>query len=154
LVEVMGRNRGPYVLRLEDGDSVDLDPSYLGDAWRTNAESTKPPRVTMRGTQLLVQPGASSIKVDGIPASGDEIPVPVGTTLSLGEFTQLRVDALVRSTLEVKSAFGNVARTHLDIAVHVKATAAKAAALQRPRGKTAALPRPAAHTFAQRGEAR
>jgi NADH-quinone oxidoreductase subunit L len=154
LIEVMGRNRGPYVVRLEEGDSVDLDPSYLGDAWRTNADSTKTPRVTMRGTQLLVHPGASSIKVDGIPASGDEIPVPVGTVLSLGEFTQLRIDALVRSTLEVKSAFGNVARTHLDIAVHVKATGAKAAALHRPRAKTAARARPAAQTFAQRGEAR
>jgi hypothetical protein len=144
LVAVVGRNRGGYIVRLKEGESVDLDPAYLGDAWRTDSSSDRPPHVTMKGTQLLVRPGASSIKVDGIPVSGDEVPVPVGTTLQLGEFTQLRVDAVVRSTLEVKSAFGNVGRTHTDLVVQAKVDPAKAAALRTPD----------AHTFAQRGEAR
>ena len=145
LVEVGGRNRGPYAVRLEEGDSVDLDPSFLGDTWRLRTDSTKPPRVTMRGTGLVVDPGATTIRVDGVPASGDAVPVPVGTTISFGDFTQLRVDALVRSTLEVKNAFGNVARTHKDIAVYAKAEPGKAARAVR---------RPADQTFAQRVEAR
>jgi hypothetical protein len=140
----VGRNRGTYIVRLKEGESIDLDPAYLGDAWRTDSSSTRAPHVTMKGTQLMVQPGASSIKVDGIPVSGDEVPVPVGTMLQLGEFTQLRVDAVIRSTLEVKSAFGNVARTHTDVVVQAKADASKAAAL---------LTRDA-QPFALRGEAR
>ena len=52
---------------------------------------------------------------DGIPASGEEIPVPVGSTLQLGAFTKLRIDAVAhnpRSRLgelgepQARAAFG------------------------------------------------
>jgi NADH-quinone oxidoreductase subunit L len=144
LTSVLGRNRGGYILRLKEGESTDLDPSYLGDAWRTDPSSTQPPHVTVHGTTLLVRPGASSLRIDGVPAAGDEVPVPVGSTMQLGEYTQLRLDAVVRSTLEVKSAFGNVARTKKELVVQAKATKA-AAALAIPHSS---------QTFALRGEAR
>jgi NADH-quinone oxidoreductase subunit L len=143
LTSVLGRNRGAYIVRLTEGESADLDPSYLGDAWRTDPSSTQAPHVTLRGTTLLVRPGAASLRVDGIPAAGDEIPVPVGTTMQLGEYTQLRLDAVVRSTLEVKSAFGNVARTRKELVVQAKASKAPAASLSH-----------SSQTFAERGEAR
>ena len=131
LVNVIGRNRGSYKVRLGEGESADLDPSYLGDGWQTDPESREPPHVLVRGTELLVRPGASSLKVDGVPAQGAEIPVPVGASIQLGSTSELRVDPVVRSTLEVRNAFGSVASTETELAVQARAKREKTA---RTRG--------------------
>jgi hypothetical protein len=57
------------------------------------------------------------VRVNGIPADGTEIPVPAGATITFGEFSEMRVDLIVKSTLEVRNAFGNVARDTSEFSV-------------------------------------
>jgi NADH-quinone oxidoreductase subunit L len=117
LVATGGRHKGSYSVRLREGQEADLSPSHLGDGWRTNFDSTTPPQVALRDKQLLVRPGASSIRVNGTPTDGTEIPVPAGATITFGEFSEMRVDLIVKSTLEVRNAFGNVARDTSEFSV-------------------------------------
>jgi NADH-quinone oxidoreductase subunit L len=138
LIEMVGRNRGKYSERLADGEQVLFNPRDLGDGWRTDAESTTPPLVMLRGKQLLVHPNASSLRVNGVPAQGKEVPVPVGAVIQFGEYTKMRVDAVVEATLEVRNVFGNVASTHERLVVQPRAAAAKAAARATDTGGTLA----------------
>jgi len=142
LLKVAGRHRGHYEVRLSEGEEADLSTRDLGDGWRTNLDTDAPPHVTLRGSTVLVRPGASTLTVNGIPASGDEIPVPVGSTIQLGAFSRLRIDAVVRPTLEVRSAFGNVGRTRSELVVQTSPVQAAASVTHE------------SPTFAARGEAR
>jgi NADH-quinone oxidoreductase subunit L len=142
LVEVAGRHHGKYTVRLRDGQHADLSARDLGDGWRVDPESSTPPHVYLRGKELLVRANASSLRVDGIPAQGREVPVPVGATIQFGAYAKMRVDALVRATLEVRSAFGNVASTSDELVVQTRAA---------PKTAARAAPLP---TIAQRTEAR
>jgi NADH-quinone oxidoreductase subunit L len=117
LVTTSGRHKGSYSVRLRDGQEANLSTRHLGDGWRTNPESTTPPQVALRDKQLLVRPGASSIRVNGTPADGSEIPVPPGAIIAFGQFAEMRADVIVKSTLEVRNAFGNVARTSKEFSV-------------------------------------
>jgi hypothetical protein len=128
LIEVAGKNRGKYTERVEEGEQVLLSARDLGEGWRTDPASSTPPLLRLRGKQLLVYPNASSLRVNGLPAQGKEIPVPVGAVIQFGEYTKMRVDAVVQPTLEVRSVFGNVGRTSEQLVVQVSAGPAKTAA--------------------------
>jgi NADH-quinone oxidoreductase subunit L len=128
LTEVAGKNRGKYSERLAAGEQRLLDPRDLGDGWRTDPESVTPPLVMLRDKQVLVHPNASSLRINGVPAQGKEVPVPVGATIQFGEYTKMRVDAVVEATLEVRNVFGNVARTRERLVVQPRVSAAKTAA--------------------------
>jgi NADH-quinone oxidoreductase subunit L len=127
LIEVAGKNRGKYSERVEEGEQVLLSARDLGEGWRTDPQSSTPPLLRLRGKQLLVYPNASSLRVNGLPAQGKEIPVPVGAVIQFGEYTKMRVDAVVQPTLEVRSVFGNVGRTSEQLVVQVSAGPAKTA---------------------------
>jgi NADH-quinone oxidoreductase subunit L len=131
LTEAAGRYRGRYTVRLEEGEQAELDPKYLGDGWRTNPHSTTPPHVALRKGQLLLRPGASTVEVEGTPTSGEEIPLPLGAVFKLGEYTKLRVDTVVASTLEVKNVFGNVSRKRVEVVVTTRAKQDTTARLDR-----------------------
>jgi hypothetical protein len=117
LIATGGRHKGSYSISLHDGQEADLSPRHLGDGWRTDPESTTAPQIALRDKQLLVRPGASSIRINGTPADGTEIPVPAGAVITFGQFTEMRVDVLVKSTLEVRNAFGNISRDTSEFSV-------------------------------------
>ena len=138
LTEAAGRYKGAYTLRLAPGEQADINTRYLGDGWQMSPHSTTPPHVMLRENQLLVRPGASALRVNGIAAQGDEIPVPAGAVLQFGEYAKMRVDAVVESTLEVRSVFGNVARTRTDIVIQPRAGEKTAARELKGAGHTLA----------------
>jgi NADH-quinone oxidoreductase subunit L len=138
LTEAAGRYKGAYTVRLEPGEQADLNPRYLGDGWQVDPESTTPPRVLMRDKQLLVRPGASKLRVNGTAVDGDEIPVAAGVTLQFGEFAKMRVDALVESTLEVRSVFGNVQRERTEVVIQPRRDEKSAARKVKGAGHTLA----------------
>jgi NADH-quinone oxidoreductase subunit L len=117
LIATGGRHKGSYSVRLRDGQEAELSTRHLGDGWRTNFDSTEVPQVALRDKQLLVRPGASSVRINGTPADGTEIPVPAGAIITFGEFSEMRVDVIVKSTLEVRNAFGNTARDTAEFSV-------------------------------------
>jgi NADH-quinone oxidoreductase subunit L len=123
LVEVAGRNRGPYTLRLDEGDSAEFSTRNLGDGWKVKQDSSVAPTARFEDGKLYIRPGASSLTVAGTPAQEDEVEVPAGSTLMLGPYAKLRVDAVVRSTLAVRNIFGNVGETDRDIVVQFKSSA-------------------------------
>jgi hypothetical protein len=142
LTEAAGRHRGRYSVRLSEGEREELDPTRLGDGWRTKPESRKPPSVRFADGKLYVRPGASDLRVNGIATSDGETEVEPGSILQFGPYTKMRVDAVVRSTLAVRSVFGNVAKTSTDVVIQLSAG---------QRHADAASPSPR-ETFAQRGE--
>jgi hypothetical protein len=138
LVEVAGRNNGKVSVRLREGEQVDLAPRDLGDGWVRDPEtrSPVPPHVQLRGKELLIRPNDAALAVNGIPASGEEVPVPIGATLAFGPYAKVRVDAVVKPTLAVRSVFGHVAQTSDELVVQTQAAPAKAAAAGGARGSS------------------
>ncbi|MFT3923094.1 MAG: NADH-quinone oxidoreductase subunit L [Myxococcales bacterium] len=158
LVEAAGRHRGPYSLRLDDAATHGVGPrlspitpdeelwtpistSHLGDGWRTNPHSHTPPSVRFSRGKLFVRPGASDLRVNNVAAPGDEVEVEPGSTLRFGEYAKVRVDAVVQSTLAVRSVFGNVATTSEQVVIEV-----------RPGRRAARAVESSDEKFAQRGE--
>jgi hypothetical protein len=117
LIATGGRHKGSYSVRLHNGQEAELSTRHLGDGWRQNPDSNEPPQVALRDKQVLVRPGASSVRINGTPSEGTEIPVPPGAIITFGEFSEMRVDLIVKSTLEVRNAFGNVARDSSEFSV-------------------------------------
>jgi hypothetical protein len=95
----------------------DLNPRYLGDGWQVNPHSSAAPRVRYEHGKLMMNPGASSLRIGNTTVDGSDVEVPPGSIVRLGQYTKLRVDAVVKSTLEVKSVFGIVARTREKVVV-------------------------------------
>jgi hypothetical protein len=124
LVEAAGRFSGKYKVRIDEvSGAVDLSTRHLGDGWRTQPHGHTPPSVRYEEGKVFVRPGASSVKVNGTSAEGSEIPVLPGSTVQFGDFAKVRVDAVVRSTLAVRNAFGNLDKTRVDVVVQPKAPA-------------------------------
>jgi NADH-quinone oxidoreductase subunit L len=144
LVEIAGRNRGPYVERLGDGDLVELSTRHLGDGWQVKKDSSAIPTARFVDGKLYIRPGASSLSVQGVAQTEREVEVAPGSTVQIGPYAKLRVDAVVETTLAVRNVFGNVAKTRELVVIQPKAERATAAR---------ALGRPAA-ALAQREEAR
>jgi NADH-quinone oxidoreductase subunit L len=143
LVEAAGRHRGQYSLRLSEGEFEPLSTSHLGDGWHRDSESRTPPMVRYSGGKLFVRPGASDLRVNNVAASGDEVEVLPGSFLQFGPYARMRVDGVVESTLEVRSAFGNVAETRESVVIVPR------------RGGHAGLSRPSeGAAFAQRAAGR
>lgn len=142
LTEAAGRHRGRYTVRLEEGEQRTLDGSRLGDGWRTNPDSRTPPSVRFADGKVYVRPGASELRVNGVATSGDVTEVEPGSVIQFGLYTKMRVDAVVRSTLAVRSVFGNVAKTSTDVVIQFSGG-------QRRADAASSSPR---ETFAQRGE--
>jgi hypothetical protein len=138
LTEAAGRYKGAYKVRLSPGEQADLNPRYLGDGWRINPHESTPPHVMLRGNELLVRAGASELRVNGVAMQGDEVPVPYGSVLQFGEHAKMRVDAVVESTLEVRSVFGNVQRTRTDVVIQSRAGEKTAARAIKGAGHTLA----------------
>jgi NADH-quinone oxidoreductase subunit L len=124
LLQVAGRNRGPYSMRLREGDDDEFSVRHLGDGWRVKEDSAAPPTARFHEGKLFIQPGASSLRVNGQASEAREVEVTPGSTVQLGPYAKLRVDAVVRSTLAVRNVFGNVAQTREDIVIQPKAQTA------------------------------
>ena len=111
-----------------EGEEADLSTRHLGDGWRSNLESDAPPHVVLRGTaSVLVRPGASTLTVNGMPASGDEIPVPVGSTHPARRLRQAayrRGRPAARSRCAAPSATSR--STHSELVVQTRAEQAAA----------------------------
>jgi NADH-quinone oxidoreductase subunit L len=120
LVEAAGRHRGRYNLRLGEGDLEPISTSHLGDGWRTNPHYRTPPSVRMSEGKVFIRPGASDLKVNGVAAPGNEVEVEPGSLLQFGEYAKIRIDSVVKSTLAVRNAFGNVGETSEHIVVELK----------------------------------
>jgi NADH-quinone oxidoreductase subunit L len=143
LIEVGGRNRGAYTMKLGQNDSADFNTRNLGDGWRVNQESATPPSARFADGKLYVRRGASSLTINGSEVKADEAEVPAGTTFMLGQYAKLRVDAVVKTTLEVRNVFGNTMDTHERIVISPKAPSAITAA--RNVGRSGALAQREAH---------
>jgi hypothetical protein len=118
LLEAAGRITGKYAFRVGPTDgAVEVSTRRLGDGWRTHADSKTAPAVRFEGGTVFVRPGASTIRVNGRPADGAEIPVSPGSVVQFGEYAKMRVDAVVRSTLAVRNVFGNVGQAQRDVVV-------------------------------------
>lgn len=121
----------PYTLELSPGDTPrSLNPRFLGPGWQTNPEDSRPPSVKFDGEKLLVYPNGSTIRVNGQAVDGNEIPVAAGSSFEVGQFARLRVDALVRGTVEVRSVFGHVRSESVDVQITPKAGSATASATE------------------------
>jgi NADH-quinone oxidoreductase subunit L len=142
LIEVAGRNHGPYAQRLAEGDLVELSTRHLGDGWAVKGDTSAAPTARFADGKLYLRPGAASLSVQGVERKETEVLVSPGSTLQLGPFAKLRVDALVESTLAVRNVFGNVAQTRETIVIQPKAEPA-----------TASVSGTKAATLAQREEA-
>jgi hypothetical protein len=143
LLEVAGRNRGAYAMRLAHGESEEFSTRHLGDGWRVNTESSTPPTARFEEGKLFIRPGASSLSIAGKAAPGAEVQVPPGAVIQIGPYARLRVDAVVRTTLAVRNVFGNTAQTREDVVIQPKLANAQASSAPTRSG-----------TLAQRGEAR
>ena len=111
LLEVAGRNRGPYRMRLGEGESDEFSTRHLGDSWKVKPERSTPPSARYEDGKVYIRPGASSITVDGKRIEQDEVELLPGATFQLGPYAKLRADAVVLTTLAVRNVFGNVAQT-------------------------------------------
>ncbi|HEY6879498.1 MAG TPA: NADH-quinone oxidoreductase subunit L [Polyangiales bacterium] len=143
LIEVAGRNRGSYSLHVCQGESAEFNTRNLGDGWKVDASSSVPPSARLADGKLFIRRGASSLTINGSEVKADEVEVPPGTTLLLGPFAKLRVDAVVKTTLEVRNIFGNTVETHEHIVISPKASSAASAA--REAGRSGALAQREAH---------
>jgi NADH-quinone oxidoreductase subunit L len=126
LIEVAGRNRGNYVLRLSEGESADLSTRDLGEGWKVKGDSSQPPSARFADGKLIMRPGASSLAIQGSDVNADEVEVPIGSTLQLGPYAKLRVDGVVKSTLEVRNIFGNTMATHETVIIAPRAATSAA----------------------------
>ncbi len=133
LVEIAGRNRGAYRLRLAPGEQADFNVRFLGEGWRAKRDDPRLPSARFADGKLYVSPGAASLNVKGqaAPADAPEVEIPPGATFSLGPYAKLRVDAVVRSTLAVRNVFGNTAETREDVVIQPKSEEAQAALERR-----------------------
>jgi NADH-quinone oxidoreductase subunit L len=144
LIEVAGRNRGAYQMRLDEGERGEFSTRHLGDGWKIKEGSSTPPSARFEGGKLFVRPGAASLSVSGTTTQEDDVEVPLGSTLQLGPYARLRVDAVVRTTLAVRNVFGNVAQTREEVVIQPKAA---------PKAQTSRAPGRST-TLAQREEVR
>jgi len=84
-----------------------------------------------------------------------EVEVTPGSSIQLGPFAKLQVDAVIESTVAVRNVFGNVAKAHEDVVIQPRASAATAASRAAQPSFARALEgadRP--DVIAQRAEAR
>jgi hypothetical protein len=129
-------------LRVLEGQTAELDGSRLGAGWRGDEPtSLTPPLVRLQDGKLFIRPGSGALKLGSQQVAQDEVEVPLGSQLAFGEFTKMRVDAVVETTLAVRSVFGNVAQTSSTIVVQMSDSGQASLA---PKGPT----------YAQRGEVR
>jgi NADH-quinone oxidoreductase subunit L len=151
MTQTLAPGRGIYVLRLKDGEGSALEPRFLGGRWRVDPHDATPPHVRFENGNLMIRPGGSKVRIDNTAVAGDDIAVPPGSTVQIGnpddggEYTSFRVDGVVTSTLFVKSVFGNTQKLTTDVVIQPVRGARAAAA--------ASVDRNNAH-FAQREEAR
>ena len=127
LVEIAGRNRGAYTLRLHEGETKELSVRHLGEGWKVKGDSEVVPFARFVAGKLYIAPGATNLSVQGTPRNETEVEVAPGASIQLGPYAKLQVDAVIESTLAVRNVFGNVAKAHEDIVIQPKAGAATAA---------------------------
>jgi NADH-quinone oxidoreductase subunit L len=127
LVESTVLGLGKYHVRLGEGDGATLSTRHLGAGWQANPHSSQAPRVSFREGKLFIRPGASALQINGTAVEGDEIPVAPGAVLQFGQYAKMRVDAVVETTLSVRSVFGNVANTRKELVIQPRAGQARAA---------------------------
>jgi len=97
--------------RLHRGQAVVLDVGLLGDAWSTQ-RAPLPPALKLTPEGLTLRPNGAQLR--GVVATGPEVKLNLGDELMLGE-ARVQVGAWIKSTVEVKNAFGNVKRKATDV---------------------------------------
>jgi NADH-quinone oxidoreductase subunit L len=133
LVEIAGRNRGAYKMHLDEGETKEFSTRYLGDGWQVKGDTMAVPSARFEDGKLIITPGAASLSVAGSSKREREVEVKPGSSMTLGPYARLHVDAVMKSTLAVRNVFGNVAETREEIVIQPKASGAQAkAASGRP----------------------
>jgi NADH-quinone oxidoreductase subunit L len=121
MTQTLAVGRGPFAVRLKPGQGVTLDVRDLGGRWRTNPDVATPPSIRYENGNLMIRPGGTTVRVDRVLVSGDDIAVTPGSIVELGgpddggEYTSFQVNGVVTSTLLVKSAFGNTQTLRTDV---------------------------------------
>ncbi|MDB4990878.1 MAG: NADH-ubiquinone oxidoreductase chain [Myxococcaceae bacterium] len=126
LIEIAGRNRGAYKLRLTEGELAEFSVRHLGEGWKVKGDTSAVPLAHFENGKLYIRPGATSLTVGGTPRRETEVQVAPGSFIQLGPYAKLQVDSIVKSTLAVRNVFGNVAETREEIVIQTKAGAATA----------------------------
>ncbi|MDB4973246.1 MAG: NADH-ubiquinone oxidoreductase chain [Myxococcaceae bacterium] len=145
LIEIAGRNRGAYKMRLHDGDAKEFSVRHLGEGWQVKGDNSAVPVAHFENGKLYIRAGGTSLTVGGTPRNETEVEVAPGSAIQLGPYAKLQVDSIVKSTLAVRNVFGNVAEAREEVVIQTRAEKATASAAGKGRPGTA---------LAQREEAR
>lgn len=110
--------------------AVVLDPEVLGPDWQVSGDAALPPAVRVEGNEVVIRPNSAAVYARGKLVSEKEVRLPAGSRLRIGQ-VPMRIAPVVQATLEVRNAFGNVARETVDVTIDVAAPAGARAEVVR-----------------------